>query len=191
MIFAHIKRFMAFVLLVMGAQMLSFAQSPGNVVDEVIWVVGDEAILRSDVEKVRVQMQRVTGNPYCIIPENLAIQKLFLHQAQIDSIEVSEDDVNRYVEAQINQWVQAAGSKEKLEEYRNMTMAQIREETHDLVKDNQIMELVREHLTKDIQVTPAEVRHFFKDVPEDSLPLIPHRWKWSCWQNIRASNRRR
>jgi len=173
MIFAHIKRFMAFVLLVMGAQMLSFAQSPGNVVDEVIWVVGDEAILRSDVEKVRVQMQRVTGNPYCIIPENLAIQKLFLHQAQIDSIEVSEDDVNRYVEAQINQWVQAAGSKEKLEEYRNMTMAQIREETHDLVKDNQIMELVREHLTKDIQVTPAEVRHFFKDVPEDSLPLIP------------------
>ena len=88
MIVDHIKRFMAFVLLVMGAQMSSFAQSPGNVVDEVVWVVGDEAILRSDVEKVRTQMSRVTGNPYCVIPENLAIQKLFLHQAQLDSISV-------------------------------------------------------------------------------------------------------
>ena len=173
MIFAHIKRFVALVLLVMGAQLSSFAQFAGNVVDEVIWVVGDEAILRSDVEKVRTQMTRVTGNPYCVIPENLAIQKLFLHQAQIDSIEAAEEQINRYVEAQINQWVQAAGSKEKLEEYRNMSMAQIREETHDLVKDNQVMELVREHLTKDIKVTPAEVRHYFKDIPEDSLPLIP------------------
>ncbi len=164
---------MAFVLLVMGAQLSSFAQSLGNVVDEVVWVVGDEAILRSDVEKVRTQMSRVTGNPYCVIPENLAIQKLFLHQAQLDSITVETETVNRYVEAQINQWVQAAGSKEKLEEYRNMTMAQIREETFDLVRDNQIMELERTHLTKDIKVTPAEVRHFFKDIPEDSLPLIP------------------
>ena len=153
--------------------MSSFAQSPGNVVDEVVWVVGDEAILRSDVEKVRTQMSRVTGNPYCVIPENLAIQKLFLHQAQLDSISVETETINRYVEAQLNQWVQAAGSKEKLEEYRNMTMAQIREETFDLVRDNQTMELERNHLTKNIKVTPAEVRHFFKDIPEDSLPLIP------------------
>ncbi len=169
----HTKRIVAFVLLTLGAQMSSFAQSAKNVVDEVIWVVGDEAILLSDVEKVRSQMTRVTGNPYCVIPENLAIQKLFLHQAQIDSIEASDENINRYVEAQINQWVQAAGSKEKLEEYRNMTMSQIREETYDLVKDNQVMEMVREHLTKDIKVTPAEVRHFFKDFPEDSLPVIP------------------
>lgn len=149
------------------------AQSLNNVVDEVIWVIGDEAILRSDVEKVRTQMGRVTGNPYCVIPENLAIQKLFIHQAEIDSLEASEDQVNRYVDAQINEWLQQAGSKEKLEEYRNMTLAQIREETYDLVKDNQLMDIVKEHLTKDIKVTPAEVRHFFKDMPADSLPLIP------------------
>ncbi len=153
--------------------MSSFAQTGNNIIDEVIWVVGDEAILRSDVEKVRAQMTRVIGNPYCTIPENLAIQKLFLHQAQIDSIEAADENINRYVEAQINQWVQAAGSKEKLEEYRNMSMSQIREETYEIVRDNQIMELVRDHLTKDIKVTPAEVRHFFKDIPEDSLPMIP------------------
>lgn len=151
----------------------AFAQSANNVVDEVIWVVGDEAILRSDVEKVRTQMGRVQGNPYCVIPENLAIQKLFIHQAEIDSLEANEDNVNRYVDAQINEWIQTAGSKEKLEEYRGMTLAQIREETYDLVKDNQLMDLVKEHLTENIKVTPAEVRHFFKDMPEDSLPVIP------------------
>ena len=91
----------------------------------------------------------------------------------VTSIEANEETVNRNVEAQIAEWVQTAGSKEKLEEYRNMTLTQIREETYDLVKGNQIMRQVREHLTKDIKVTPAEVRHFFKDVPEDSLPLIP------------------
>ncbi|MBR1755265.1 MAG: peptidylprolyl isomerase [Bacteroidaceae bacterium] len=169
----HIKRLMTVAFLVAGAHATIHAQGLPNTVDEVIWVVGDEAILLSDVEKARTQMTRVSGNPYCVIPENLAIQKLFLHQAQIDSIDAPADQVNRYVEAQINQWVQTAGSKEKLEEYRGMTMAQIREETYDLVKDNQTMTLVREHLTKDIKVSPAEVRHFFKDVPEDSLPLIP------------------
>ncbi len=166
----RIQHFLALVLLV--AQVPLFAQR-SNVVDEVIWVVGDEAILRSDVEKARQQMGRVSGNPYCVIPENLAIQKLFLHQAQIDSIEIPDESVSRYVEMSMNEWVQMAGSKEKLEEYRGMTFSQIREETFDMVKDNEIMKQVRKELTKDIKITPAEVRHFFKGMPEDSLPLIP------------------
>lgn len=169
----EIKRLLYVALLLVGVQTQLFAQTDNNIVDEVIWVVGDEAILRSDVEKVRAQMGRVQGNPYCVIPENLAIQKLFIHQAEIDSIEASSDEINQYVDAEINEWIQTAGSKEKLEEYRNMTLTQIREETYDLVKDNILMKRVREHLTKDIKVTPAEVRHFFKDIPEDSLPIIP------------------
>ena len=167
------KHLFALVLMLATARTSALAQASSNIVDEVIWVVGDEAILRSDVEKVRAQMGRISGNPYCVIPENLAIQKLFIHQAEIDSIEVSAEDINRNVDAQINDWIQTAGSKEKLEEYRNMTLTQIREETYDLLKDNRLMAQVRDHLTKDIKVTPAEVRHFFKDVPEDSLPLIP------------------
>ena len=169
----HLSFLILCMLSAVGVNAQTALGSPANMVDEVIWVVGDEAILRSDVEKVRTQMGRVTGNPYCVIPENLAVQKLFIHQAEIDSIEANEETVNRNVEAQIAEWVQMAGSKEKLEEYRNMTLTQIREETYDLVKGNLIMRQVREHLTKDIKVTPAEVRHFFKDVPEDSLPLIP------------------
>ena len=157
----------------LSALQLTAAAQLNNVIDEVVWIVGDAAIFRSDVEKARQQMPRVTGNPYCTIPENLALQKLFLNQAKIDSIDVPAETVNRYVEMYINEWVQTAGSKEKLEEYRGMTLSQIREETFDMVHDNQVMSEVRKSLTKDIKVTPAEVRHFFKDIPEDSLPLIP------------------
>ena len=157
----------------MGTQTVCYSQSASNNIDEVIWVVGDEAILRSDVEKARAQSARVQGNPYCTIPENLALQKLFLHQAALDSIEVPDDQVNRYVDLYMNEWVQTAGSPEKLEEYRGMTFAQIREETFDMVRDNEIMKQVQKSLTKDIKVTPADVRYYFRNMPEDSLPLIP------------------
>ena len=112
-------------------------------------------------------------NPYCVIPEQLAVQKLFLHQAAIDSIEVTDAEVNPYVEQDINEKVLMAGSKEKLEEYMQMNMKQIREELFDQYKSELTARKMRDQLTSDIKVTPAEVRRFFKDVPEDSLPLIP------------------
>ena len=72
-------------------QVATYAQD--NVVDEVVWVVGDEAILKSDVEEARMDAlyngRRFEGDPYCVIPEEIAVQKLFLHQAKLDSIEVS------------------------------------------------------------------------------------------------------
>ena len=153
---------------------VAHAQSaaPG-VIDEVIWVVGDDAILLSDVEKMRTSGERINGNPYCVIPEQLAIQKLYLHQAALDSINVPDEQVNQYVEMQIQEWTMAAGSAEKLEEYRGMSMAQIREELFDQLKSYQIIRHERQHLTSHIKVTPAEVRQFFKTVPEDSLPIIP------------------
>ena len=151
---------------------LSFAQN--NVIDEVVWVVGDEAILKSDVEKLRLEFgTSITGNPYCVIPEQMAIQKLFLHQAAIDSIEVTDAEVNQYVEPEINERILLAGSKEKLEEYMKMTLVQIREEFFDQYKNKLTEKKMREKLTSDVKVTPAEVRRYFKSVPEDSLPLIP------------------
>ncbi len=152
----------------------SRAQSPVGVVDEVVWVVGDEAILRSDVERIRNDYgAQVKGNPYCSIPEQLAIQKLFMHQAAIDSITVSDSEVNQYVEQDITQKVMMAGSREKLEEYMRMPMAQIREELFDSFKDQLIAREMRRELTKDVKVTPAEVRRYYKDLPEDSVPYIP------------------
>ncbi|MBQ2292413.1 MAG: peptidylprolyl isomerase [Bacteroidaceae bacterium] len=151
-----------------------FSQAQKNVIDEVVWVVGDEAILRSDVEKQRLEFGSQTkGNPYCVIPEQIAIQKLFLHQAVIDSVSVTDSEVNQYVESEINERILMAGSKEKLEEYMKLSMVQIREELFDQYKDRLTALRMRDQLTADIKVTPAEVRRYFKDFPEDSLPLIP------------------
>lgn len=152
--------------------LLSMAQK--NVIDEVVWVVGDEAILRSDIEKRRMEYgSQVKGNPYCVIPEQLAIQKLFLHQAVIDSVNVTDEEVNQYVENDLNEKVLMAGSKEKLEEYMKLPMVQIREELFDMYKSELTAMRMREQLTEEVKVTPAEVRRYFKDIPEDSLPLIP------------------
>lgn len=162
----------ALCLLAALFSLLSAAQK--NVIDEVVWVVGDEAILRSDIEKRRLEYgSQLKGNPYCVIPEQLAIQKLFLHQAIIDSVSVTDDDVNPYVEQDLNEKILMAGSKEKLEEYMKLPMVQIREELFDMYKNDLTAMRMREQLTQEVKVTPAEVRRYFADLPEDSLPLIP------------------
>ena len=161
------------IVLALVASFRVAAQSALNVIDEVIWVVGDEAILRSDVEKARAMGDRIQGNPYCVIPERLAIQKLFIHQAQADSVEVTSDQVASMVEEQLNEWIQMATSREKLEEYRGMSITQIREELTEQFRNMQLTRMMRNRLTEDIKVTPAEVRYYFRDMPEDSLPLIP------------------
>lgn len=165
------KKFICLALVALQTVM-SFSQN--DVVDEVVWVVGDEAILRSEVERIRNDYgNTIKGNPYCVIPEQLAVQKLFLHQAELDSITVSDADVNRNVEAKINERVLMAGSKEKLEEYMRMPMNLIREELFEQIRAEMLTQEVRRNLTKDVKATPAEVRRHYKNMPEDSLPFIP------------------
>lgn len=148
-----------------------------SVVDEVIWVVGDEPILKSDVETMRLQgqMEGITwkSDPDCAIPEEMAVQKLFLHQAEIDSIQVSESDVTSSIDQQINYWISMAGSKEKLEEYRNQTVAQMRQQMRDDFRNQQLISKMRQELVKDITVTPSEVRKYFAKLPADSVPFVP------------------
>ena len=152
----------------------SFAQS---VVDEVVWVVGDEAILKSDIEQMRLQAAqeglRFKGNPDCAIPEQIAVQKLFLHQAAIDSIEVTESEISMGIDQQIEAWTQMAGSREKLEEYKRQTISQMRAQLHDDYRDRLMVQNMQKKLVEDIKVTPAEVRRYFKDIPQDSLPFVP------------------
>ena len=148
-----------------------------SVIDEVIWVVGDEPILKSDVEAMRLQSEaegvRWQGDPDCSIPEQMAVQKLFLHQAAIDSMEVTESEITQGIDDQINHWVQLIGSQEKLEEYRKQTIQQMREEMHDEFKNSKLVQKMREKLVEDISVTPAEVRNYFKNLSEDSIPFVP------------------
>ncbi len=153
----------------------SFAQD--NVIDEVVWVVGDEAILKSEVEEYRMaalqEGRRFDGDPYCVIPEEIAIQKLYLHQAALDSIEVSETEVISRVDMITNHYVQMIGSREKMEEYFNKTSSEIREMLRKNAREGLIVQSMQQQLVGDISVTPAEVRRFFKGLPQDSIPYIP------------------
>ena len=148
-----------------------------NVVDEVVWVVGDEAILRSDIESMRLQGEAegvsLGDNPDCYIPEQLAVQKLFLHQAAIDSLEVTEAEVLQSVDQQINYWISLIGSKEQLEAYRKRSVAQMRQDLHDDFKNRQLINKMQEKLVEDIEVSPHEVREYFRNLPADSIPTVP------------------
>ncbi len=161
----------------MIAVTLSLMAHADNVIDEVIWIVGDEAILRSEVEEERLRAQyegqQMAGDPYCLIPEQLAIQKLFLHQAELDSIEVNESTVSHQVDMRINYYLSQIGSKEKMEEYFRKTTSEIREELSSTVRNQMIIQQMQMKLTENLKPTPAEIRRYYNSLPEDSIPLIP------------------
>lgn len=155
------------------------SETADNVVDQVLWVVGDEPILKSDLEMMRLQGEadgmKWKGNPNCAILEQIAVQKLFLHQAALDSINVTEAEITQGVEQQINAWIAIPqiASKEKLEEYQHKSIAQIRQDLHDDFKNRQLVQRMQEKLVGDVKVSPAEVREYFKKLPVDSIPMIP------------------
>ncbi|NDW08171.1 peptidylprolyl isomerase [Dysgonomonas sp. 520] len=152
-------------------------KSQDNIADQVIWVVGDEAILKSEVEGVKMQMimsgEKFDGDPDCLIPEQIAVQKLFLHQAKIDSIDVPMTNVNRQVDNYVNNAISRYGSKEKLEEYSGKTVSQLRDDWREQLRDNAITDNVKEKIVGTIKLTPSEVRKYYTQLSQDSLPFIP------------------
>ena len=166
------------LLLIAGFGLLATSSmAQDNIIDEVIWVVGEEAILRSEVEDERLRAQYegqpIAGDPYCVIPEQLAIQKLYLHQAELDSIEANESSVSSQVDMRMNYYISQIGSKEKLEEYFRKPSSEIREEMMESVRNQMIIQQMQSKLTENIQPTPAEVRRYFNTLTGDSLPMVP------------------
>ena len=166
------------LLLLVGCLALSPLQAQQKgVIDEVIWIVGDEAILRSEVEEERLRAQyegtQIPGDPYCVIPEQLAIQKLFLHQAEIDSVEANESTVSHQVDIRLNYYINQIGSKEKMEEYFRKTSTEIREEMMTTVRNQMIIQQMQSKLTQNIKPTPADIRRYYNSLPLDSIPMMP------------------
>ena len=155
------------------------ASAQDNVIDEVVWVVGDEAILKSDVENTRRAMiesgQRIEGDPYAVIPEQIAIQKLFLHQAAIDSIDtqVTDAQVLSEVDKEINRRISSIGSQEKLEQYLSKTIKQQRDELREQFRDQIIVQMTQQSIVGDIKLTPSEVRRRYDKLSEDEIPYVP------------------
>jgi len=174
------KRFFFLLICLSGLlfrNQLQAQETQSNVIDEVIWVVGDDAIFLSDVEKARMDMEiqneHIQGDPYCTIPEQIAIQKLFLHQAKLDSVDVSDSEVSGGVERYITRLITLMGSQEKVEEYYNKSLNALREEIRNNAKDQESVKKVQLKLVENLKVTPSDVRAFYNRIPQDSLPYIP------------------
>lgn len=170
------RKFTIFAIALLATGLL-FAQSERkkNIVDEVIWVVGDAPILLSDVEEARISMEmsgEVIEDPYATIPEELAIKKLYVHQAELDSIEINEQYSADMADERINDAIQMYGSRENVEAMVHKSITQIRQSFKDMANEQQMEQGVKNKLTANVRVTPAEVRDYFSKMPEDSLPYV-------------------
>lgn len=148
-----------------------------NVVDEVAWIVGDEPIFRSEIEEQYAQMRQegipVSGDPYCVIPEQLAVEKLYLHQAKLDTIQAGEGQVQSEAESRMQMFVNNLGSKEKVEQYFNKPYSALKEQMVDMIRNQYVINMVQNQLTKDAKATPNDVRKYYSSLPEDSIPYVP------------------
>ena len=161
----------------LAATVALFAASPTNVIEEVAWMIGDEPIYKSEIEQTYIDMQndrqQIAGDPYCVIPEQIAIDRLFLHQADLDTVEVQESMVQGQVDAQINFLLNNLGTREKVEQYFGKAMPEIRDYYAKNIRNRSRIQQVRSSLSKNLKVTPGDVRRYFDKLPADSIPYIP------------------
>lgn len=162
---------------IVAASAAMAAMAIDNVAEEVAWVVGDEPIYKSEIEEQYMAMQQerqpINGDPYCVIPEQMAIEKLFLHQADLDTVEVSESQVQQAVDSRINYMIANLGSREKLEQMFNRTFPEIREQLSTNMRNQYRVGEVQRKLTDNLKVTPSDVRRYFDKLPADSIPYVP------------------
>jgi peptidyl-prolyl cis-trans isomerase SurA len=164
------------ILLMLLAYANTYAQNY-KVIDQVIWVIGDEPILYSDVEneiqRRKYEKTPIEGDPYCTIPEQIALQKLFIAGAKLDSLTVSEASVEQQVDGRIKYFISQIGSKEKIEEYFNKSISKIKEEMSNTVRDQLLMQQMQQHIVSSVRITPQDVKRFYEKMPKDSIPNIP------------------
>ena len=147
-----------------------------EVIDKVIAVVGEKPILYSDLENQKIQIIQQGGsnedNLDCILLDDLMMQQLLIHQAEIDSIEVTEDMVKAELDQRIQYFSAQIGGVDKLEEFYDKSIQEIKEEFFEQIEDKMKAQKMQQEITSSIVVSPKEVKDFFKSIPEDSIPFI-------------------
>lgn len=163
-------------LLIFSFQIFTLPLLAQEMVEGVVAVIGDKAILKSEIEQQYLQLKAsdfTNANLRCEVMEELMFQKLLSHQAEIDSLEVTEDEINDAIDQRIDYFVSQIGSEKKLEDYFGKTIAQIREEFQTVFKEQRLAQRMESKITSGVKVTPQEVLKFYNKIPEDSLPLFP------------------
>ena len=153
-----------------------FAQPNGKVVNKVVAQVGDNIILLSDIENQKQQAVQAgvetTHEMECTILEQLMMGELLVNQAKLDSLVVSDEQVDAEMENRLRIIESKIGSRQKLEEFYGKTITQIKEEFREQIKDKILAQEMQQKIVADVTVTPKEVAEFFKSLPKDSIPYI-------------------
>ena len=166
-----------FILTAVALTLSLATNAQNNVAEEVAWVIGDTPIWKSEIEEqiqnMRYENRDLKGDPYCIIPEQMAIQKLYLHQADLDTIKANDNMAVSRADSQINFLITQLGSREKVEQYFHKSLPELRRSYIEMIGDESRVQQVQQELTKDITSTPSDVRRYFDKLPSDSIPFVP------------------
>ena len=172
-----LNRIFAIIAFVIICNTNSYAQQP-QVIDKVVAVVGSNIILQSDIEEQYLQYRLQGGvkgsasSIRCEILEDLLFRKLMLNQAELDSITVTDEQIDSEVERYVRYYISQLGSIEKLEKYYDKNIAEIREDLHNQLKDKQLMDEVQRSIVSGVNATPSDVREFYRSIPKDSIPMV-------------------
>ncbi|MGB0882585.1 MAG: hypothetical protein ACPGSO_06495, partial [Vicingaceae bacterium] len=171
-----INKIIILTLLLLGTIVSVNAQGEGKVLDKVIAVIGSNVILKSELESQIVSMRAqgvlIDDNMKCELLEELLFQKLLLHQAEIDSVSVSEKEVESEIDRRMNYFIAQIGSEKKLEQYYKKSILEIKEEFRVIVKDQMVSQRMQSKITSNATVTPKEVKHYFDNQNKDSIPMV-------------------
>lgn len=150
----------------------------GKIIDEIAAIVGGNIIMLSEIEAQYLQYRMqgtVSGSPEevkCRILESVMVNKLFLNQAELDSITVTSKEVDRVLNERINYFITQIGSKERLEEYYNKKIDDIKSDFRNVISDQMRIEQMQQQLTSGVKVTPSDVAKFYREMPVDSIPMV-------------------
>lgn len=172
-----LKRIFALIAFITIYVSATYAQN-AQVIDKIVAVVGKNIIMQSDIEEQYMQYRLQGGikgsasSIRCEILEDQLFRKLMLNQAELDSIEVTDSQVDAEMEYRIRYYLSQLGSQEKVEKYFNKTMAEIKEELRTIIKDQKMIEEVQRKIVEGVSATPSDVREFFNSIPSDSIPMV-------------------
>ena len=172
-----------FSLLFFVSFISSVKAQEAQVIDRVVAVVGQNIILQSDIESQYLQYRLQGGikgsasSIRCEILEDLMFQKLMLNQAEMDSITVTDEQVESEVDLLVNYFISQIGSQENLEKYYKKSMQEIREDLFRMKKDQMLVQQVQQTIFANVEVTPSDVKSFYYHMPNDSIPMVNSKYE--------------
>jgi len=169
--------FLVITVISLGSPLRLLAQQDSiYILDNVIAVVGDEIVLKSELEESKIQYRqegiRLDDNADCFVLASLLSEKVFLHQAKLDTIEVNDGMIESELERRIAMFTQQIGSQEALEEYFGKSVSEIKDDFREPMRNQMIIQEVQNTVTMNVNVTPSDVQEYFNSIPVDSLPLM-------------------